>query len=90
MPVDTAAVSMNIKSQEAHDLARRLAEREGTSLTDAVTIALREAIERREADDAALLAEVKEIAARIRAKLPPGLTSEQALADLYDEDGLPR
>lgn len=81
---------MNIKSQEAHDLARRLAEREGTSLTDAVTIALREAIERREAEDAELLAEVKEIAARIRAKLPPGLTSENFSDDLYDEHGLPR
>jgi antitoxin VapB len=39
-------VSLNIKSREAHELARRVAERTGESLTLAVTVALRERLER--------------------------------------------
>ena len=81
---------MNIKSEQAHELARQLAQREHTTLTEAVTLALREAIERREAEDAELLAEIHEIATRLKALLPPGITSEELLADLYDEDGLPK
>ena len=83
-------MSMNIKSAEAHRLARELAEREGITVTEAVTRALREALDARAAADASLLAELDAISERIRAKLPPGMTSENATDDLYDEFGLPR
>lgn len=83
---------MNIKSAEAHRMARELAERDGITVTEAVTRALREALERREAAEAELIAEIKEISSRIRAILPPGVTSENATDDLYDYlyDELPR
>ncbi len=39
-------MSLNIKSTEAHRLARELAQLNGVSLTDAVTEALREKLDR--------------------------------------------
>ena len=39
-------MSLNIKNPEAHKLARELAECTGESLTEAVTLALRERLER--------------------------------------------
>ena len=41
-------MSLNIKSPEAHALATRLAQKTGETLTDAVTTALRERLERLE------------------------------------------
>ena len=41
-------MSLNIKNPEAHALAARLAKKTGETLTDAVTIALRERLERLE------------------------------------------
>ena len=40
-------MALNIKSDEAHALARELAQLTGDSMTQSVVIALREAIERR-------------------------------------------
>ena len=80
-------MAMNIKSKEAHDLATDLARLLGTSLTEAVTRALREALERH-CDDARLR-EVDTIVAdmRKRYKATKGIEPE----DLYDpETGLPK
>ena len=44
-------MSLNIKNPEAHALAARLAKKTGETLTDAVTIALRERLERLERTD---------------------------------------
>ncbi len=83
-------MALNIKNEEAHRLASRLAETTGKSLTEAVTTALRETLRRsaRPADDALLLAEVAEIQ-RLVANLPDldVRNADEILG--YDEGGLP-
>lgn len=87
-------MSMNIKSAEAHDLARELAAVEHTSLTEAVVISLREALARRRAEHvtAERLAKMRAISSRFaeleRAESGPSLWAINE--DLYDEMGLPR
>jgi antitoxin VapB len=81
---------MNIKSEETHRLARELAELTGESQTAAVTIALRERLERlhaeRPADLAArLLAIGRDCAAHL---LEPYRSIDHGDL-LYDEQGLP-
>jgi antitoxin VapB len=82
-------MSLNIKNEEAHRLARRLARLTGESLTDAVTRALRERLERVEApsDLARQLLEIgRDCAGRL-----DGPARTIAHGDLlYDERGLPR
>jgi antitoxin VapB len=59
-------MSLNIKNPEAHALAARLAKKTGETLTDAVTTALRERLERVEQAedfDEALYEKLKAIAA---------------------------
>ena len=87
---------LNIKSEDAYALASRLAELTGESLTTAVTVALRERLEREQAarmqsDDArrALIAEVLAMGRELRAHVQPG-TSSADHNDLYDAHGLPR
>lgn len=85
---------MNIKSDEAHRLSIELAALTGESMTAAVTVAVRERLDRlraaashRTADERA--AEILAIAGRMRERL-----DGRPLADhgdlLYDETGLPR
>ena len=85
---------MNIKSAEAHALAKDLAALEQTTLTEAVIISLREALERRNEERAAqrrlervqrTLDLMKE---RVRETSGPSLW--EINEDLYDELGLPR
>jgi antitoxin VapB len=81
-------IAMNIKSQEAHRLATELARLLGVSMTEAVTRALREALERNR-DDVRLRsvdAIVADMRKRYRASETKGIEPE----DLYDpETGLP-
>ena len=85
-------MALNIKSDEAHRLARELADATGTTLTEAVTEALRSRIrtEARERSDeeAMLLAEVEEIQ-RLVAALPDRdmRAADEILG--YDAHGLP-
>lgn len=84
-------MALNIKSAEAHDLARRLAEARGSTLTDAVTSALKEVLESTQRGDAGvetLLAEVRQVQALVSA-LPDRdpRSAEEILG--YDEQGLP-
>jgi antitoxin VapB len=82
--------SLNIKNAEAHELARTLAEETGESMTNAVTEALRERLERvrsRNNGDATLRA-MREISART-AELLKGPPIDHAEL-LYDENGLPK
>lgn len=83
-------MALNIKSDEAHRLARELAEARGTSLTEAVTAALAASVEtvRGATDPDLLLAEVEELQ-RFVADLPDldNRTPEAILG--YDERGLP-
>ncbi len=89
-----------IDSDETLRLARRLAERLGTTPDDAVAQALRAYDEMPAAvrafaerrppvhDQAALIAKIMAYGAAARAELPPGTNSDHS--DLYDDDGLPR
>lgn len=83
-------MSLNIKTEEAHRLARELAVMTGETMTAAVVQALRERLQRlhdeRAGDLAArLLAIGKDCATRLK---DPLRASE--IDDLYDEAGLPR
>lgn len=83
-------MALNIKNEEAHRLARELAETRGVSLTDAVTDALRDGVRatRAEPDEARLLEEVATIQDFL-ASLPDRDTrsADQILG--YGEHGLP-
>jgi antitoxin VapB len=84
-------VSLNIKSEETHRMARELAELTGESMTAAITVAVRERLARvqREAG--------KGLAGRLLAiggDCAPRLVEPYRSVDhgtlLYDERGLPR
>jgi antitoxin VapB len=83
-------MSINIKSEEAHRLAKELGELKGQSLTVAVTEARRESLHRaKEEAKPPLSQRLMEIGKRCAAELHgnPGLIS---IDDLYDETGLPK
>lgn len=85
---------MNIKHPEAHALARELAALEHTTVTEAVTMSLREALARRRTSEvtAARLTRMRELADRFAAELQarPGPSLWELYDDLYDQNGLPR
>jgi len=82
-------MSLNIKDPRVHELARRLAERRGTTLTSAVAAALEEALARagRQGDR---VAERLDAISRHCAALErrDGRSADEILD--YDERGLPR
>lgn len=82
-------MGLNIKTEEAHRLAKKIADRTGESITTAVTTALRERLERLERetrlDEAWAIA--TDMAERLRGPGPKMISAE----DLYDEEtGLPK
>jgi antitoxin VapB len=86
-------MSLNIKSDEAHQLTRELARLTGESLTQAVTVAVQERLARvrRQHSDTRLRAEAllaigRDTAPRL---CEPTLSTEHGDL-LYDERGLPR
>lgn len=86
---------MNIKNDEAHDLAKELAALEHITVTQAVTISLREALARRRAEGAAevRLKKMQAIAdrfAELERQDPGAKTLWQINEELYDELGLPK
>jgi antitoxin VapB len=88
-------MGMNIKDPQVHAMAKELAARRGTSVTDAVRQALNAELERlpdalSEASVEARKAAVREICRRTSA-LPEwhGLNSKELQDALYDENGLP-
>ena len=80
---------MNIKSDEAHSLAKKLANMTGESLTTVVVTALREKLyrEQKQRDVEVRRAQAREIIERSGAT-PDWMTSDHS--DLYDEIGLPK
>lgn len=85
---------LNIKDEEVHRKARRLAELTGQTITSAVREAVDERLraveteqrwQRKRRTPETLLAMAREVAALAK---PGGHSSDHA--DLYDEDGLPR
>ncbi len=85
-------MSLNIKNSETHALAAELARRLDTSLTEAVTIALREKLEAtsREADVARRTEKMLRMAQEISAMMTPEQRAFDIDKELYDEMGLPR
>ncbi len=85
-------MSMNIKNEEAHRLARELADLTGESMTEAVTEALRERLERLEAERTrkAGIERLLEIAHECAQHFDPDFRSEDHAEMLYDELGLPK
>lgn len=84
-------MSMNIKNEETHRLARELAALTGESVTAAVTEALRERLERIQRKRGASLAEqLLAIGKDCASRLPEPYRSIDHADLLYDERGLPR
>jgi antitoxin VapB len=79
---------LSIKSTEADDLARELASVTGESITEAVTAALRERLDRQRRDHAHVAERLKAVsrAGRLLPRLDDR-TEDEILG--YDEHGLP-
>lgn len=87
--------ALNIKDAAVAEKARKLARLTGKSITEAVSAALdkslRAATHKSAIDRERREREVDEILARFRAKIPPDAPSyEEVMADMYDENGLPK
>jgi antitoxin VapB len=87
-------VSLNIKNDEAERLARELAAVTGESLTRAVTVAIRERLDRLQHRDEAAAAEraarLREIAQDAAGRWAQPYRTADHGDLLYDESGLPR
>lgn len=84
-------MSMNIKNKDAHRLARELADLTGESMTEAVTEALRERLERIRREKPGSLAErLMQIGRDASKHFDPSFKSEDHADMLYDERGLPK
>ena len=85
-------MSLNIKNRETCRLASELAELTGETKTGAITVALRERLEReqRERSVEARTEELLAIGQRCAAMLRDGPSAADHGEFLYDERGLPR
>ena len=85
-------MSLIIKNDETCRLARELAQLTGESMTGAITVALRERLEREERrrDKDALKRDIRAIAERCARNLKPGPSAVEHGDYLYDERGLPK
>jgi hypothetical protein len=85
-------MGMNIKNEETHALARQLAALDNTSITEAVSTALREALLHRHALGSARIERARDTLELMRAQLAasPGPSLHEVNASLYDDHGLPR
>ena len=81
-------MGMNIKNEEAHRLATQVASIYDETLTEAVTVALRERLARAQADDR--LERLRTLAHEISARMPKGMTRESVDSMLYNKSGLPQ
>ena len=85
-------MGLNIKNEETCRLAAELAALTGETKTGAITVALRERLDRekRERNKETLLRDIREIAERCAATMGPGPSSVEIGDFLYDERGLPK
>ena len=85
-------MSLNIKNDETCRLARELAQLTGESMTGAITVALRERLERETHARSveARLKAMRAIAKRCAKDLKPGPSAAEHGDLLYDERGLPK
>jgi antitoxin VapB len=88
-------MALHIRSSSVDRLARKVAKRTGETLTAAIETALSERLERLEnvdqADEDALLRDLRAITRRVSPALKKSKKTARELVDeLYDEDGLPK
>ena len=85
-------MSMNIKNQETHDLARELAALTGETVTQAVTIAVKERLDRlRDAAGAEeRIRRLEEISRDMASRMSAEFFEIDHGDLLYDERGLPK
>jgi len=84
-------MDLNIKNEETYKLAAKLAELTNESMTKAVTIALRERLDRlHQQDRKATVTEMMEIAKRCAALIKEPISSLDHSDFLYDQRGLPK
>ena len=85
-------MGLNIKNDETYQLAVELARLTGETMTGAITVALRERLERekRERSVEARGQELRAIAERCAKLLGPGPSAVEHGDVLYDERGLPK
>lgn len=81
-------MGMNIKNEEAHRLATQVASIYDETITEAVTVALRERLARATTQDR--LEKLRILAHEIAVQIPKGMTRESVDSMLYNELGLPR
>ena len=85
-------MSLNIKNEETCQLASELAQLTGETMTGAITVALKERLERekKERDAETLVQDLKAIAHRCASGLRDGPSAIEHGDFLYDERGLPK
>ncbi|MGB6690589.1 MAG: type II toxin-antitoxin system VapB family antitoxin [Terracidiphilus sp.] len=86
-------MSLNIKNEETHRLAREVAKRNGETVTAAVTIALRERLERQEkaSERESRMEWLNQITKETAAIMNDGRSSKELMDELYDDEtGLPK
>jgi antitoxin VapB len=84
-------MEMKIRDAETQRMARELARLQGVSVTEAVTNAIRKALDReRRSQGHALSQELLEIGARCARHIKRPLKSRDHARLLYDRKGLPR
>lgn len=86
-------MSLNIKNPETVKLAHELARENGETVTTAITVALKERLERRrrEATSESRLEWLNRITKETAAIMNDGRSSKELMDELYDEEtGLPK
>ncbi len=85
-------MSLNIKNEETCRLAGELARLTGETMTGAITVALRDRLEREQRlrNAEALVQKLQAIGKRCAARLVPGPSAVEHGDMLYDERGLPK
>ena len=85
------SMSLNIKNEETHQLARAPAQLTGETMTGAITVAVREKLDkdRREHSIETRILKLQVIRKRCRRLLKDGPSAVEHGDFLYDENGLP-
>jgi len=86
-------MALNIKDEETHQLASKLAKQTGESLTLAVKISVKERLERQEKAPQlqSRLEQIRKIVERTAPLMDDGRSSKELFDELYDEEtGLPK
>ena len=85
-------MSLNLKNRETERLARELAKKTGENLTVAVTLAIKERLDRHDQfpERENRLKRLIEIVERTAPRIKDPRSSRELFEDLYDESGLPK